>query len=96
MINTTLIFYIVGLSAISWLWIYSTPTILLREKLKQYKPFKYPLITQLIECLTCSTFWITYFSLVFVGHYGIVVSLLSAGIASLLITILDGNIKTKL
>lgn len=95
MITTSLIFSILALSSLSWLWMYSTPTTLLREYLRLHIPFlNYPLVYELMECLTCTTFWVTFVTL-YMFNYSFTIAVGSAGIASLLITILDGNIKFK-
>lgn len=94
---TDLIFLIISLSSVSWMYIYSTPMIIIRnwfiQKTKNWIP---NLFIELIECLMCSTFWITFLTLLLGFSVNLSASFFGACIASLFITLLDGFIKIRL
>jgi hypothetical protein len=95
MIDITLLYSILALSAISWLWIYSTPTIKLKTYLKsKIRILNGNWIEELIECLTCSAFWISFFSLLLL-QYPILITISGAAITSVFITLIDSHIKFK-
>ena len=90
---TNLIYQIIGFASVSWIWTYSTPTNLLKTWLFTYITNKY--IVELMQCLMCSTLWITLIGLILTGST-LLTAFLGACIASLLITFIDGHIKFKL
>lgn len=91
-----LIFDIIALSCISWLFIYSTPSIVLKTYLKsKIKLLNNDYVSELMDCLTCSSFWITFFGLFLLDNQ-IFICVGGAAIASVFITFLDGYIKFKI
>lgn len=96
MINITLLYTILSISAIGWLWIYSTPTIRLKDYLKsKLNLFRNEYIDELINCLTCSTFWIGIFILSILS-YPILIIISGAAISSVFISFIDGYFKIRL
>lgn len=91
-----LIFDIIALSCISWLFIYSTPSIALKTYLKsKIKVLNGSWVEELIECLTCSSFWISLLGLFSLNNQ-IFICVGGAAIASVFTTFLDGYIKFKI
>ena len=96
MINIDLLFFIIALSSFGWLWIYSTPTLLLKNALKsKIKLLNNNYVSELMDCLTCSTFWITLIGLLILT-YPIYISIFGGAIASVFITLIDSYIKFKI
>ncbi len=86
-------FLIISCSCIGWLFTYSTPTLILKSRIK--RKFRLPkLIIELIDCLTCSTFWIALFIISIMLNP--IIGFLGAAISSFLISFLDGYFKVRL
>lgn len=93
MIDLQLITLIIGFAAMSWQYIYATPIVIFRLFIAKYIKNKF--INELINCLTCSSFWIALFGFLYFS-YSFPISFLSACFTSLLITHYDNTRKIKL
>lgn len=90
-----LIIIIASLSSYGFLWVNSTPTIMLRVYLKNKIGWTNPLIDEFLNCCLCTSFWVG-----LVGTYiltsSIILAIILAPIISVLGGMIDGNWKVRL
>jgi hypothetical protein len=86
---------IASLSSYGFLWVNSTPTIMLRVYLKNKIKWTNPLIDEFLTCVLCTSFWIGLVG-TFILTSSIICAILFAPIISIVGGLIDGYWKVRL